>query len=311
MSMPFADAVRAENELKRLRLELSLDPILSPVLARCSRPQLVPEDMGYSVKDWPVLVIPCPDREAAEFLRRIDWDWHYIPFQDACRCLVLEFPSGKYYLQPEDPRENAFAAAVRELIPTSVVNDIDLIEVEGAGFEDINDFPWINLGCSRLVTFNEMLKRADAIGALARALFPNLKRLILLCMGREHDDINAFGGVDFEWPTPGLKKSYNDEMLPLALLSEAGLKLPFCSFQTKVPYYIGLKALIWDEQLLVKGEADAIDACIALLEPLRALVGQLRHIPPIAALEVVEFYVHGRDTVYFPLNASECGGLSA
>ena len=309
MNMPFADAVRAETELKRLRLELSLDPILSPVLARCGRPQIVPEDMGDSVERWPVLAIPCPDREAAEFLRRVDWDWHYIPFRDSCRCLLLEFPGGKYYLQPQDPRLEALRAAIRALLPSDCVDDIDLIEVESSGLDRTvrASYQLVGsaccLGTLNLVALNEMLKRLDAIRLLVKALFPDLKELSLHCLGVAKDDITSHHGLSLDGLSLDFDHPANDQMLPLALLSEAGLRWPFQPFGDGCPYYIGLKALIWDEQLLVKGDADAVDACIALLEPLRALVGQLRHIPPIAALEVVEFYVRGRDTVYFPLNA--------
>ena len=293
---------RSEQEVTRLLLEAQVDPILGPVLARCDRPKVGPfffKSSGITCEhSLTVLVIPCPDRETADFLRSVSWDWFFIRFWGACHCIVFQFPESFHTVVPREPRSVALTGAVRALVSGEIEPDVEDIELTSSGWMSLPGYPTISLGCSKLATLNEYLRHIQRIQSLAIALVPELQSLdIFFCA---HDGIMAYEGISIGWlrTVEGwqLKPLEPGEvnLFALALLSETGLTLPFAWSGRTTPSstrirFTALDASICDRTLSLSGTRDALNACLALLDPLRRLVNRLRHIPQIAQLERVEF----------------------
>ena len=305
-----AECRRGELEVDALLAKLALDPILAPLLARCPHKPFCglykfwEKDKG-ELRFFSLLV-PCPDRATADFLNNQDWGEYYIPFQGQCWCLAFPYPGGAVSHIPKDPRANALEAAVRALLPAYVRSDVEKVEYEFTGWsESYSDFPVVFLGCSTLVTFNQYFRYREAIQSLVRTLIPEAKRLSFHLAG--YEGITAVDGLMASWRwEDGQWQGHPVEEREItqyayALLAESGLELPH---QWRPCRFVGLDARIGDRVLYLSGERDAVQAALAILEPMRVLQNRLRYLSPLAALERVEFDLGGKP-VAFPFEGQK------
>ena len=275
--LEIADMNRARTEVDRLILQLQADPIAAPLIARCGRPAVEYRGDGktYLV---PKLIIPCPDRAAVHQLKRLDWDWYYIPFFDNTWGICFETPTGfSQYHYPTDPRIETLAAILSAYLPEAVAADVEIDNGQCWDGE-----VWITLCCSTLVSLNELFRHWDALNRFAVALVPDLMRFSLFLT----DDVlpgNSCILLDWylnqgRWE-PFKQEQFTDRFA-LALLYEAGFE-----WLSDWNAYRGLQASLRGDTLQLAGDNDAVDACLALIEPLRALIAQLRSIPQIARVK--------------------------
>ena len=307
-----------EPKIDRLLLEIAQDPILSSVIKRCKRPYFghFVNPMDYTSR-WLNLIVPCPDRETADFLQSCpSWDWHWIPFDGTGARLIFAFPGGEFHLSPKDPRVKAFQAAIIPMLSPEVTTDVyveytpfDWLDhksghVFGIQEREPDHFePYLGVNCSRLDVFNELMGLSSMFLRLIDTLMPSeLNRFCIGLFG--HDGITGFESFCTEWlPSPdGWQLQEADSLTPyaLALLDAAGLEWPIHSIDHEW-CFVGLQVEICDDCTLhISGTHEAVKACLPLLEPIREQVQQLCYLPPIATLERVEFELGG-ETISHPL----------
>ena len=275
--LEIADMNRAQTEVERLILQLQADPIAAPIIARCGRPNVEYRGDGktYLV---PMLVIPCPDCEVISQLQGLDWGWHYFPFFDNAWGICFETPGGfAQYQYPKDPRIKTLAAILSAYLPDAVAADVE-IENHQCWADEMR----LTLCCSTLVTLNELFRHWDALNRFALALIPDLSQFTLFLTD---DVLPSSSCILLDWHRnrdrwePYQHEQFADRFA-LALLYEAGL-----DWRMDRDAYGELQATIRGDTLQLAGDNDAVDACLALIEPLQALIAQLRSIPQIASLK--------------------------
>ncbi len=307
--LTFVASLRGKAEVARMMENIAADPVLSPLLSRCQRPYIGIFPVHQVGSEFASLVIPCPDRVTAQYLNSLDWGHHYMPFQGSLWCIVFKHPQGHFSHIPKDPRIVALTAALRALVSPVVLADVEVADVEFPGWNQVlENSPVLMLGCSRLETLNEYLKHMDAIQAVAMALIPELQRMSLHLCGYG-SGITACDGIMLSWMRskdgwwqPELTPQKQAHNCAVALLHDAGLDWPF-KREESCTRYIGLDVAIHEQTLSLSGERDAVNAVLALLQPIEALAARLQSIPPIAGLRRIELTLEGQ-TQSFPLNAA-------
>lgn len=314
-----------EPKINCLLADIERDPILAPVMARCERPYV-----GYRVDLMDdtcrrlVLVIPCPDRQTADFLYSCPvWGWYWLPFEGGCNCIVFAFPTGELYLWPDNPKIKAFESAIVPFLPSAVMSDVEVqyarfcwidYDFDSETFEVLDPHPnyfepYLGVDCSRLPVLNELLAIAPMLLKLVNALMPSLlNRFCIGLYGLDDALITGYETIGFEWlPSPDgwqLQEQKSLRPFALALLEESGLNWPVAPSkgEKRGYHFVGLDADIHETTLHLSGDADAVRACLALLEPMRKLVSELPYVSAIAALEQVKFVIDG-ETIVHPLQA--------
>ncbi len=302
----------AKMEVELMMRQLALDPILAPLLAQSPHKPFCGLykfwNNGKGELRFFSLLVPCPNKATADFLNTQDWGEYYIPFQGQCWCLVFPYPGGAVSHIPKDPRTIALGHAIRALLPAYVRGDVEDVEYEFPGWTDnVPDYPSVALGCSNLMTLNQYFRYRKKILSMASTLIPNVKTLGIHLCG--YEGITAVDGLSVGWRhadgqwQPELTAEREITQYAHALLAESGLGLPH---QWRPCRFIGLDVRIADRTLYISGETAAVEAALAILEPMRTLQNRLRHLSPIASLKRVEFDLHGKPVAFpFQFQAEE------